>query len=208
LILDDDDSLIIADSTGGVYRIGLNGEILWTSEIGFGAISNPVVLQNGSILIGRTRGYRFYGPVADREGNMIFGSGGCLYCLLENGSLKWNITLHDVTTEPIIDPDGRIIVGTHHGLMIIGNTDRTWPRIRKDLMPYPWSESGTTLYCFDETGEIQWVFESEEADLEELYHGFRYEDHGIPFPTVWVIVVSLFVALVIFLMMRTGKQKS
>ncbi len=198
-----DDSLIIADSTGRVNRIGLNGSILWTSEIGYGAISNPVVLPNGSILVGRTECHKFQGPVVDGREKIILGSGNCLYYLLANGSLEWNMTLHGISTEPIIGPDGRIIVGTHHGLMIIGNTDRTWPRIRKDLMPYPWSESGTTLYCLDETGEIQWVFKSEEIDLEELYHGSRYEDHGIPFPTVWVIVASLFVALVIFLMMRT-----
>jgi outer membrane protein assembly factor BamB len=199
----DDDSLMIVDSTGKVNRIGLSGDLIWTSEIGWGSISNPVFMSDGSILVGRTECHEFQGPVVDYSENIIFGSGSCLYCLLANGSLKWNITVHGITAEPVIGPDGKIIIGTQHGLMIIGNDDLMWPKVIRDIIPYPWSESGTILLCMDQNGNVQWEFESEGVDREVYYHGSERKDKGIPFPTVWVMVASIFVLIVIFFLMRS-----
>ena len=196
--------IIIADSTGAVRCIDLEGDLVWRTDIGYGTISDPAILPNGSFVIATSSHYHVASPVVDIKGNIYFGSGNCMYGLYPNGSLKWNISVSGACSEPVIGPDGRIFIGTHSGLVAIGNEDKMWPYIQRDDFWGTYSESGASLICIDMDGKILWNYATQDVpEPEDIDHiDSDSEETGFDLS----LILFLFIPLVTFLVMKRSKK--
>ncbi len=197
--------VVIADSTGAVRCLDLNGELSWKIELGYGTISDPAILSNGSFVIATSSHYHIASPVVDKKGNIYFGSGRCMYGLYPNGSLKWNISVNGACSEPVIGPDGRIFIGTHNGLVAIGNEDKMWPYVQMDDFIGPYSEYGAELVCIGSNGEILWNYSTEDIPIDESELYFESKDVGLDLP---VLIIFFIPTVIILTIMRSKKKRS
>jgi len=116
----------------------------------------------------------FYGttPAINSDGTIYVGSGGKLYAINPDGTIKWTfVTNSGSITAPLLDPDGTIYVSCNNGYLYaitpdgtlklvtsIANNNLSTPALGTDGALYISGADSMALYAFNADGTPKWVF--------------------------------------------------